>query len=153
MAQSPKKPAAAKAAKPAAASASAPAAANKDGLAIVHLPKNADGPSGTVAVGVNGRVHHIAVGSDVPVSAEVAEALANSGHDVTTVSPAKGEGAAAGSAASSTVTGTAVRGEVDDLAGSNPGEPAHELSQVADAEIVKQSQGAGDSPPSTKPGA
>lgn len=159
-----KKPAASKASTVPAASArtataaKADAPANADGQAVVNVPKEGAGPSGTIDVGVNGRFYKVPIGSDVPVNPEVAEVLATSSHKVNTVSPAKGEAAGEGSsAASTTVEGTAIRFETPDEAtngaSGNPGEQAHELSQVPDNKIVEQQQGSGDAPPSTKPGA
>ncbi len=132
------------------ATAKADAPANSDGLAVVNVPRDPTPPAGaagTIDVGVNGKFYKVPIGSDAPVNPEVAEVLANSTHSVNTVSPAKGEAADEGSsAASTTVTGTAIRAEVPDLASADPGQPAHELSQVADADIIATSQGGSGGP-------
>lgn len=113
----------------------------ESGQAIININDIAGGKH-TVELGVNGRIHRLKSGSDIPVDAAVLEVLSNSSYEFSVVQPAKGGDK--GSAGSSTATGTALRDEAPTpVNGAQPGEAPHELSQVPDAEIVKVSQGAG----------
>lgn len=101
--------------------------------AVINIDKTLHGAIVTGAV--NGEAFSLPTGSDVAVSNAQHEALSNSGITFSTVSPPAGEGAAEGSAASSTVTGTAIRDEVPTAVDGDAPQEAHELSQMTDKEL------------------
>lgn len=106
--------------------------------ATINLDKGVHG--GTVEGAVNGQRFSVEVGSDQQVTAEQLEALNNSHAVFSTVSPLAGEDAAEGSAASSTVEGTAFRLDIPtprnvDADGNLL--PAPELRQITDKELTE----------------
>lgn len=127
----------------------------------VHIDKD-QGYGGSVTAAVNGMVVEVPTGADTEVSAEIAEALANSHVRYTVVKPAgdtkDGSGSGVGSEPSTTIeSGTAIRdhADMDGGAGANAkptdtpptlnGEP--EPISLADVKVILP-PGAGVAEPS-----
>ena len=112
------------------------AQASENGMATINFDKAAHG--GVVRGAVNGQAFEFPVDSDVQVNKEQLEALNNSGATFKTVTPLAGEGAAEGSAASSTVSANPI--PLDPVvpktdADGNP-LPVPELRQITDKELT-----------------